>query len=139
MKRRNFLKRLFSPLTLFGGWLAYIGSNFAVEKREKNITIPISSIDINIGEVKDYNKIFLVRDNDGIFALKAKCTHLGCKPIWNGKQFHCPCHGSIFTEEGDVIRGPAAKTLTHLLIKKERNSIIVNLNKPAPLTQRINL
>ena len=119
--------------------MAYIGGKFAVEKNDNKLVVPISSIDINIGEVKDLDKVFIVRDSDGVFALKAKCTHLGCKPIWNGQQFHCPCHGSIFTEEGEVVQGPAAKTLIHLLLKKDKDKLVVMLDKTAPLSQRIQL
>jgi cytochrome b6-f complex iron-sulfur subunit len=37
------------------------------------------------------------------------CTHLGCTFPWNGvdQQFQCPCHGSRYTPDGTVVRGPA--------------------------------
>jgi cytochrome b6-f complex iron-sulfur subunit len=45
--------------------------------------------------IKDY-RLWLVRVQDGFFALYAKCTHLGCTPRWLGAEnkFKCPCHGS---------------------------------------------
>jgi len=138
MKRRKFIKNFFNPFVLLGSWLAYIGGKFAIDKKDNEIIIPISEVDINVGEVKDFDKVFIVRDEKGVFVLKSKCTHLGCKPIWNGKEFHCPCHGSIFTKEGVVVQGPATKTLIHLLVKKDKNKLEINLNKNAPLTQRLN-
>lgn len=37
------------------------------------------------------------------------CTHLGCTFPWNSNenQFQCPCHGSRYDADGNVVRGPA--------------------------------
>lgn len=139
LARRKFLKILLSPFSWLGAIGAYVSVKFALSGRENTEVVKynISTSPIRQGEVKDLGKVFLVRDKDGIFAMLAKCTHLGCKPMWNGKIFHCPCHGSEFTEEGDVIMGPARKHLINLLIKKKGNVLYIYLNKPAPYTQRI--
>ncbi|MFW6296032.1 MAG: cytochrome b6-f complex iron-sulfur subunit [Halothece sp.] len=41
------------------------------------------------------------------------CTHLGCTFPWNSndEQFQCPCHGSRYDPEGNVVRGPANRPL----------------------------
>ena len=42
-----------------------------------------------------------------------RCTHLGCALKYN-KQEHCwdcPCHGSRFSEDGEILDGPANKKL----------------------------
>lgn len=45
-----------------------------------------------------------------------RCPHLGCKLIWNEAEhsWDCPCHGSRFTEQGQLIDNPATDD-----IKKE--------------------
>ena len=139
LERRKFLKILFHPFTWLSAFATYIGIKFALSGRsgEEVIKYNWKASPLKINEVKDLGKVFLVRDKDGIYAMLAKCTHLGCKPMWNGKIFHCPCHGSEFTEEGDVIMGPARKHLINLLVKKKGNMLYIYLNKPAPYSQRV--
>ena len=40
---------------------------------------------------------------------KKRCPHLGCALKWNNEEhsWDCPCHGSRFTESGEVINNPA--------------------------------
>lgn len=42
-----------------------------------------------------------------------RCPHLGCHLIWNRyeKTWDCPCHGSRFHEDGNLIDNPAQKNL----------------------------
>ncbi len=49
----------------------------------------------------------------GLHARSAVCTHVGCIVHWNSteKSWDCPCHGSRFTTDGEVISGPARAAL----------------------------
>lgn len=54
------------------------------------------------------------RNADGeLQAFSRACTHLGCHVRWNPAEssFDCPCHGSRFDRDGDVITGPAVRAL----------------------------
>lgn len=47
-----------------------------------------------------------------IVAFSAVCTHMGCTVDPAGKQFHCPCHGSVYdAATGKVLHGPAPRPL----------------------------
>ena len=46
----------------------------------------------------------------GLFSSKERrCPHMGCRLEWNDeeKSWDCPCHGSRFTNEGELLDNPA--------------------------------
>lgn len=54
------------------------------------------------------------RDPDGVLhKVSAVCTHMGCTLRWNdyADTWDCPCHGSRFTPDGDILSGPAVHPL----------------------------
>lgn len=76
--------------------------------------------DIEIGEgahVKiNGEKCGAYRDENGqLHIVDTTCTHMGCEVHWNegDKSWDCPCHGSRFSIDGDVLEGP-----TELPLKK---------------------
>jgi len=69
---------------------------------------------------KKTQRVWIVRKADGFYCFWARCTHLGCTPNWFDAEnrFKCPCHGSNFNKDGDVIAGPAPKPLWRCAIKR---------------------
>jgi cytochrome b6-f complex iron-sulfur subunit len=58
-------------------------------------------------------RVWIVRNTDSIYALVARCTHLGCTPNWLQAQnkFKCPCHGSGYYMSGVNFEGPTPRPL----------------------------
>ena len=49
---------------------------------------------------------------DSFTALTATCTHEGCTITgFSGQSYVCPCHGSQFSTAGQVLNGPASRSL----------------------------
>jgi cytochrome b6-f complex iron-sulfur subunit len=102
------------------------------------------------GDVKYFvdGKFYLVRlaPNDeladdaagGFLALYQKCVHLGCTVPWrpdfewpfNGHTvkglFRCPCHGSTYLKNGQIIYGPAPRPLDYMKITLENGKLVVD-------------
>ncbi|MEU0300811.1 FAD-dependent oxidoreductase [Streptomyces sp. NPDC006175] len=59
------------------------------------------------------------RDEGGVaHAVSARCTHLGCLVAFNEAEtaWECPCHGSRFGIDGEVLHGPALRPLPPRMI-----------------------
>lgn len=62
----------------------------------------------------DGRRCAVYRDEGGnVHALSARCTHLGCLVAFNEAEtaWECPCHGSRFGIDGEVVQGPALRPL----------------------------
>ncbi|MFG2606173.1 FAD-dependent oxidoreductase [Streptomyces sp. NPDC048514] len=60
------------------------------------------------------DRLAVHRDDTGaLHAVSARCTHLGCLVAFNRAEraWECPCHGSRFGVDGEVIQGPAVRPL----------------------------
>ena len=49
----------------------------------------------------------------GLHGVSLVCTHLGCHVNWNPaeRSWDCPCHGSRYTVDGEILHGPAVRPL----------------------------
>jgi len=62
--------------------------------------------------------VAIYKEGSGVYAISTVCTHLGCIVKATDSGFDCPCHGSKFTKEGSVLKGPAPKGLPWLEVKR---------------------
>jgi glycine/D-amino acid oxidase-like deaminating enzyme/nitrite reductase/ring-hydroxylating ferredoxin subunit len=76
------------------------------------------NVDVRKGEAEvfeiDGDRVGAYRDEQGtLHIVDTTCTHLGCELNWNAaeKSWDCPCHGSRFTYEGEIMEGPTVKPL----------------------------
>jgi glycine/D-amino acid oxidase-like deaminating enzyme/nitrite reductase/ring-hydroxylating ferredoxin subunit len=82
----------------------------------KSLVGSLADIEPGAGAVMNLGrgKIAVWKADDGMpHAVSAVCTHKGCIVTWNNadRTWDCPCHGSIFSADGDVIHGPAVEPL----------------------------
>ena len=57
------------------------------------------------------------KDHEGkLHIVDTTCSHMGCEVEWNSgeRTWDCPCHGSRYSIEGDVIEGPAKNALKQI-------------------------
>jgi cytochrome b6-f complex iron-sulfur subunit len=60
-----------------------------------------------------------------IAAVLASCTHQGCQPEPVADRLVCPCHGSEFAFDGQVLQGPAERSLTRYRVTEEGPDVVV--------------
>lgn len=109
----------FTPKTSFGTAVtqnADAASEFATDWVRALVTPDRPSLEPGEGRIvrKGGKPIACVRDEDGTFhAVSAVCSHMYCLVEWNDAEasWDCPCHGSRFTPDGEVLEGPANEDL----------------------------
>lgn len=81
-------------------------------------SVPESLEDLTADTAKvismDGNKVGAYKDENGVLHLvDTTCRHMGCEVHWNNaeRSWDCPCHGSRYDIDGNVIEGPALKAL----------------------------
>ena len=74
---------------------------------------PVNSVTFNQDQ-----QVYIVRIQEGFYAVSAVCTHLGCITQWkpDANMIACPCHGSKFKSDGTKVEGPAPRSLPHFSI-----------------------
>ena len=59
------------------------------------------------------HRLFVFNGDAGFYAISSICTHLGCNVNHvAGDGFACPCHGSRYDNNGQVVKGPAPQSLS---------------------------
>lgn len=143
-----FTRREFLTLV---GWGAFLGSLAASGLAFLRFFVPRITYDpaslFKIGKPEEYlpgavderwkkkYRLWVVRDSPseggGLYAIYARCTHLGCTPNWleGQRKFKCPCHGSGFRPTGINFEGPAPRPLERCrLLLAEDGQVLVDMS-----------
>jgi cytochrome b6-f complex iron-sulfur subunit len=120
--RRDFLKLARNGLLTLSGLLGLAGLLRFLSYQSQ----PPTPTEFILGEQAEYEvgsrtllaqvPALLIRSTTGFSALSLVCPHLGCTVEPHPDGFACPCHGSRFGLQGQVVRGPAGKALTVLRV-----------------------
>lgn len=75
--------------------------------------------------------IAVTRESEAVvLAVSRVCTHQGCTvnlPASAGATLDCPCHGSRFQTNGQVVNGPANRPLASFPTRIEGSQVVITL------------
>jgi cytochrome b6-f complex iron-sulfur subunit len=69
----------------------------------------------------------LIHTAEGFTALSLTCPHLGCTVAMTETGMECPCHGSRYNKDGQLLQGPATKGLPSLKIETSPDDHLIIL------------
>jgi cytochrome b6-f complex iron-sulfur subunit len=81
--------------------------------------------------------VAIYRDDQGVWAVSTVCTHLGCIVKPDAEGFGCPCHGSRFTPDGEVLKGPAPQALPWRKVSGASGAILVDEDATVPTGTKV--
>jgi Rieske Fe-S protein len=128
--RRNFLKTALFVLGILTVWPTRL-------VWAKKVAISLDKVEklkdaggSLILKIKDKKVLFIRESQESIRSLDPTCTHNKCQVAYNADKntIDCPCHGSRYDLEGNVLQGPAPEPLKSFeTYIDDRNRIILSL------------
>jgi menaquinol-cytochrome c reductase iron-sulfur subunit len=162
VRRRKFFRRMIGFCAgVIGAGLAIPLLGYVISpafKRREQPWVEVGKLDeLPVGEPTQLDHLQTVQDgwrattsHKAVWAIKQTdgrltvfsplCPHIGCGYRWDGqdRKFHCPCHGSVYSMNGQVLGGPAPRPLDELPNKVEEGRVLVMYKEfKAGLAQRV--
>jgi Rieske Fe-S protein len=132
MDRRSFLKS--AAILSASATVAFTGvanalpvvAGTRVSAEEKSYPIPTAD-GVQIDKELD---VILSRSEGKMYAFNLACPHQNTAIKWDGgkSRFQCPKHKSVYTPDGIFVEGRATRGLDRFTVRKDGNSIVVNLD-----------
>lgn len=133
--RRGFFHACFALMTAISGAVVAfpIFSFFRLPKRintARKIEVPIADLseDQALFFERQGAQIVLIYTDKKPKVFDAACTHLGCLVAWDQNEhiFHCPCHGAVFDDNGQALKGPVNTPLKRIDFEIKNNTIVIS-------------
>lgn len=127
-RRRATLRLLVTAAAaaLLAGW-GSLARHRRRRQRPTRLTLPVPPAE----GVSFHGEVILVQDGTGLFALDARCPHLGCTiNRHDAGELVCPCHGSRFDASGARRTGPATTGLRRLPLRRAKQADQVDVELP---------
>ncbi len=126
--RRRFLKGVTALLAVPTLWL--MGS---LTKRDDSLpenSEAVLNVPLTEGNgIRFFADAIVINSGDKISVFSSKCPHLGCRINQaEGNEIVCPCHGSRFDLQGQMLRGPANHGLQPLDYRVDRANAVLHVN-----------
>ena len=120
--RRRFITTLVLLCASSGLLVRYLTPRLPAQ-RQLLVRAVVADVPVNGALIFPRERLALLRDEKGFYALSLICTHLGCTVKVTADTLTCPCHGSMFDRQGRVLKGPADRPLGRLQVQ-ERDGVV---------------
>lgn len=133
MDRRTFVRQFSSAAAGVGcavlatgcAGLPYV-NGVAEERGIRVLRADLEGLDFALLETgMGESPIFLSRSETGFVAVSTRCTHRGCTVAPESGLLACPCHGSRFQFDGELLEGPASRPLESFPVEAEADHITI--------------
>jgi cytochrome b6-f complex iron-sulfur subunit len=116
---------------MIAGFVRTLYPNALYERsRRFKVGYPSDFPEDSITNMADERIVIYNVPGEGLYAMSAVCTHLGCVVQESENGLFCPCHGSLFDQQGRVKAGPAPRALPwHRITMSFDGQLVVDSNE----------
>lgn len=131
LSRRRFLEAawkipfLVSAAAVLGGILRFLSFETESPAPTRFVLGPVAEMALDSSTVHPVARVVVLRDALGFFARSMVCPHLGCTVEQAEDGFRCPCHGSRFGLQGQLVNGPAPTPLRAVQLEWDETGALV--------------